>query len=79
MNTSTHFPVGAILNLQFRLTQSNLEVQTCREVCYCLPGIGIGVEFVGLGAEAAEAIKKELESLSGIPRTKDPEYPRHGA
>ena len=64
VNTSTHFPEGAIVNLRFRLTQSNVEVQTRGEVRYCLPGIGIGVEFVGLGAEAVRAIEKELRAFS---------------
>src|SRR6266851_1762745 len=64
VNTSTHFPEGAIVNLRFRLTRSNVEVQTRGEVRYCLPGIGIGVEFVGLGAEAVRAIEKELKAFS---------------
>jgi hypothetical protein len=64
VNTSTHFPEGAVVNLRFRLTQSNVEVQTRGEVRYCLPGIGIGVEFVGLGAEASLAIEKELKAFS---------------
>jgi hypothetical protein len=64
VNTSTHFPEGAIVNLRFRLTQSNVEVQTRGEVRYCLPGIGIGVEFVGLGADAVRAIGKELKVFS---------------
>ena len=59
VNTSTHFHEGAILNLRFRLTRSNAEVQTRGEVRYCLPGIGIGVEFVGIRPEAVRAIEKE--------------------
>jgi PilZ domain len=64
VNTSAHFPEGAIVNLRFRLTQSNVEVQTRGEVRYCLPGVGIGVEFIGLGAEAVRAIEKELGAFS---------------
>ena len=60
VNTSTHFPEGAIVNLRFRLTQSNVEVQTRGEVRYCLSGIGVGVEFVGLEPKAVRAIEKEL-------------------
>jgi len=72
VNTSTQFPEGAIVNLRFRLTQSNFEVQTRGEVRYCLPGIGIGVEFVGLGAEASQAIEKEVSAFSQVrhPRRK---------
>jgi hypothetical protein len=64
VNTSTHFPEGAIVILRFRLTRSNLEVQTRGEVRYCLPGIGIGVEFVGIGLEAVRAIEKEIRASS---------------
>jgi hypothetical protein len=64
VNTSTHLPEGAIVNLRFRLTRSNVQVQTRSEVRYCLPGIGIGVEFIGLGAEAVRAIEKELRYFS---------------
>jgi hypothetical protein len=62
VNTSTHFPEGAIVNLRFRLTRSNVEVQTRGEVRYCLPGIGIGVEFVGIRPEAVRAIEREIRS-----------------
>ena len=65
VNTSTHFPEGAIVNLRFRLTRSNVEVQTRGEVRYCLPGIGIGVEFVGMQPEAVRAIEKEIRASSG--------------
>ena len=64
VNTSTHFPEGAIVNLRFRLTRSNVEVQTRGEVRYCLPGIGIGVEFVGIRPEAVRAIEREIRASS---------------
>jgi len=64
VNTSTHFPEGAIVSLRFRLTRSNVEVQTRGEVRYCLPGIGIGVEFLGLDSKSARAIAKELKAFS---------------
>jgi hypothetical protein len=64
LNTSTHYPEGTVVHLRFRLTRSNMEVQTRCEVRYCLPGIGIGVEFVGLSAEAFEAIEKESKAFS---------------
>jgi hypothetical protein len=64
VNTSTHFLEGAIVNLRFRLTRSNVEVQTRGEVRYCLPGIGIGVEFVGIRPEAVRAIEKEIRASS---------------
>ena len=64
VNTSTHFPEGAVLNLRFRLTHSNVEVQTRGEVHYCLPGTGIGVEFSNLDAESKLAIENELKAFS---------------
>ena len=63
VNTSSHFPEGAIVNLRFRLARSNVEVQTRGEVRYCLPGIGIGVEFVGIRPEATRAIEKEMRAF----------------
>ncbi len=71
VNTSTHYPEGAVLKLRFRLTRSNLEVQTRGEVRYCLAGIGIGIEFVRLGAKATRAIEEELRALSQ-PRHRGP-------
>ena len=62
VNTSTHFPEGAIVILRFRLTKPNAEVQTRREVRYCLPGIGIGVEFVGIRPEDIGAIEREIRA-----------------
>ncbi len=64
VNTSTHFPEGAVVQLRFRLTRANLEVQTRGEVRYCVPGVGIGVEFIGIGAEIMRAIEAELEAAS---------------
>ena len=58
------FPEGTVLNLKFRLAATGVEVRTRCEVRYCHPGIGIGVEFIGLSPEAAGAIEREL-SLSG--------------
>ena len=80
VNTSTHFPEGSIVQIRFRLTRSGLEVQTRCEVRYCLPGIGIGVEFVGLGSEAARAIEQELQAFRRPgPPQKRKRSPRQGA
>ena len=68
VNTSTHLPEGAVVNLRFRLTRSDVEVQTRCEVRYCLPGVGIGVEFIGLGIEAVRAIEEELRYFSRFRR-----------
>lgn len=68
VNTSTHLPEGAVVNMRFRLTRSGAQVQTRGEVRYCLPGIGIGVEFIGLEAESVRAIEKELRFFSQFRR-----------
>src|SRR5277367_4914620 len=52
INTSRNFPEGAVLNLKFLLSLSGVEVQTRCEVRYCLKGVGVGVEFVGIAPEA---------------------------
>ena len=61
INTSNHFPEGAVLKLQFVLTSTGVEVQTRCEVRYCLPGVGIGVEFIEISSEAREAIEQEVK------------------
>ncbi len=60
INTPNHFPEGAVLKLSFVLTHTEYEVQTRCEVRYCLPGVGIGVEFVGISPEARAAIEQEV-------------------
>jgi hypothetical protein len=67
VNTSQRFPEGAVLNLKFRLALSRVEIQTRCEVRYCLPHVGVGVEFVGISPEAVRAIEKEVE-LCAHPR-----------
>ena len=60
INTSRIFPEGSILNVQFRLAISGMEVQTRCEVRYCLPGVGVGVEFIGISPQAAHTIEQEV-------------------
>ena len=66
VNTSTHFPENAVVNLRFRLTRSDVEVQTRAEVRYCLAGVGIGVEFIGIAPEAVRAIEEDIRASSRI-------------
>ena len=61
INTARNFPEGAVLNLKFLLSLSGVEIQTPCEVRYCLKGVGIGVEFVGISPEAVEDIECEIE------------------
>lgn len=60
INTATHFPEGAVLKLRFRLSRTNFEVHTRCEVRYCLPGVGIGVQFMEISPEAVRAIELEV-------------------
>lgn len=60
INTTKHFPEGAIMKVRFRLSRSRLEVHARAEVRYCLPGVGIGVEFIGLEPEYVHAIEEEI-------------------
>ena len=64
INTARRFPEGAVMKLRFRLSRSGIEVHARGEVRYCLPGVGIGVEFIGLEPEYVRAIEGEI---AGIP------------
>ncbi len=64
INTNRIFPEGAVLNLRFILVLTGAEVRTRCEVRNCQAGIGVGVEFIGLPAEEAKKIEREIE-LSG--------------
>jgi hypothetical protein len=63
IHTSMDLPEGAVINVKFRLNRSNYAVSARSEVRYCLPGVGIGVEFIQISPEAQQAIEQEL----GIP------------
>jgi hypothetical protein len=51
-----------VLNLPFRPELTGAEIQTRGEVRYCRPGVGLGVEFVGIADSAVRAILAEIES-----------------
>jgi len=65
INTGRPFPEGAVLNVQFRLALSGVQVRARCEVRYCIPGEGVGVEFIGLSSEAAKWIEREVELIEG--------------
>ncbi|MGB6198642.1 MAG: PilZ domain-containing protein [Candidatus Acidiferrales bacterium] len=67
INTDRRFPEGAVLKLHFRLTRSGEEVVARSEVRYCIPGVGVGVEFIELPPKSARAIQREL-GLAGVLR-----------
>jgi hypothetical protein len=61
INTNRSFPEGAVLNVQFRLSLSGVQIQTRAEVRYCLPGVGVGVEFIEISAAGVRAIEEEID------------------
>jgi hypothetical protein len=60
VNTHKDLPQGAVLKLRFRLARTGFLVQVRCEVRYCLPGVGVGVQFVDISPEALAAIKEEI-------------------
>lgn len=60
-NTPTRFPEGTVLNLRFRLALTGAEIKTRSEVRYCLPGIGVGVEFIDISPESVRKIEREVQ------------------
>jgi hypothetical protein len=67
INTSRTFPEGAVLCVEFRLTRSDILVKARAEVRYCLPGVGVGIEFLDISSEAQRAIEEETSALYGVP------------
>jgi hypothetical protein len=61
INSAKTFPEGAVLNVRFRLALTGAEVRARGEVRYSLPGVGIGLEFVGLDAATLEILEREVE------------------
>jgi hypothetical protein len=72
INTNHTFPEGAILNVSFRLALSGVEIRTRAEVRYCLPGVGVGVEFVDISPQAARAIEEERRRAEAHSPQKNP-------
>jgi hypothetical protein len=64
INTLDSFPEGAVLKVRFRLARSNHRVQARCEVRYCLPGVGVGVEFIGIAPRDEKAIREEIREFT---------------
>jgi hypothetical protein len=64
INTAQRFPEGAVLRVCFRLSRTHVLITARAEVRYCLTGVGIGVEFIGLPEEAQHAIEEEVGVIS---------------
>lgn len=59
------FPEGAVIKVEFVLSRSGLMIKARAEVRYCLPGVGIGVEFVDISDQDRDAIENEINDLMG--------------
>ena len=60
-NTPIRFPEGTVLSHRFRLALTGAEIRTRCEVRYCLPGVGVGVEFIGISSESVRKIEREVQ------------------
>jgi hypothetical protein len=65
ISTTRIFPEGAVLNLSFRLSQTGVDIRTRSEVRHCIPGVGVGVEFIDISADAADNIATEIAMHMG--------------
>ena len=61
INTPTPLAEGTVLKMAFRLTRVDVKICVRGEVRYCMPGVGVGVEFLELSKDAQAAIEKEIE------------------
>lgn len=59
------FPEGAVMKLEFWLSRSGRQIKSRAEVRYCLPGVGIGVEFIDITDDDRNAIESEIAELFG--------------
>ena len=76
INTNRSLPEGAVLNVRFRLTHSGVEVRSRCEVRYCLPGVGVGVEFIDIDPDSVRAIEEETKRDAAQPGSKNIRKPR---
>ena len=76
ITTSRKFPEGAVLNLSFRLVLTAAEICARGEVRYCLPGVGVGVEFIDLSPLAAEEIEREIKLCEKLLVSSAPPQPK---
>jgi hypothetical protein len=59
------FPEGAVIKVEFWLSRSRHHIKARAEVRYCLPGVGIGVEFVDISEQDKAIIQGEIDDLMG--------------
>jgi hypothetical protein len=66
LNTKKDLPEGAVLKLKFRLARTGVLINVRCEVRYCLKGVGVGVEFIGIAPDAAGAIEDEISMQTSV-------------
>jgi hypothetical protein len=66
VNTTREFPEGAVVAIRCRLAHTGAEIRARAEVRYCLKGVGVGVEFIGISQDNARAIEDEIHMASRI-------------
>ncbi len=59
MNTQTEIPEGALLAIRIPFAEGDVVVNG--EVIYSNPGVGVGIRFHGLTAEARAILERALE------------------
>jgi hypothetical protein len=67
--TARHFPEGSVLKVCFRLARTGCQVEARAEVRYCLPGVGVGLEFIEISEANRRAIRENF-ALSDAAQTR---------
>ncbi len=62
INTLDPLSVGSVLQLQFRLALTEIQVAVEAEVRHIVEGVGVGVEFVNLSLDAERSIEREIQA-----------------
>lgn len=70
ISIAERFPEGAVLNLGFQLPVTGAQIRTRCEVRYCLPGVGVGVEFLDITDKEEQLIEREINSCDQRVRRK---------
>jgi len=70
ISIAERFPEGAVLNLGFCLPVTGAQIRTRCEVRYCLPGVGVGVEFLDITDKEEQLIEREIHSCDQRVRRK---------
>ena len=62
INTPDKLSVGSVLQLEFRLALTEIQVAVEAEVRHLVEGVGVGVEFVNLSPDAERSIEREIQA-----------------